>query len=514
MTSSVTPVLSRIRRFVISPGGLSMIEHVAFMLLSMITFAVLLRRFGLETVGLWTLTTALLNYSRIGDVWSKGLLSFIGEERGRRAYSDAASYASTTMTTGAVGYLLLMSIGGAAVYTFSPYLVPPEHVETVQNNLPLMVAAYWLIACSGNFSVAFVGFGVIWMRTLQKIGGSLLLLLGLLALDPSEGLTGILKIQLFQGIGMLVFGGAAFYGFVARKIDHSIWDRQKFAQLFRFGSKLFIVGGVQNATEPMIKILVSQFGGLALVAVLELVMRLIQGFRGLIVSLGQVIVTSFARHRNACQIADNAPLRDAFCQTTHLFLGSSLVAFSLLFAAGPLISVLFLDSETQAGTGNSFQIMLWVFGTAWFINTVASVGYFLMMSLRASRELFVSVTMQAGLIAFVGFPLGAIFGIGGVFTAVFLAFAASSIYLFLMASKHIHLQSSQRLFGLLLSQPSIFIPFAWATAVTMVWTVSPNVSDQPFMLVAFAMGLLTTGLLVLRYSGVPFLLRAVMDLKP
>ena len=491
-----------------------MIEHGLFMFVSMVTFAVLLRRFGLETVGLWTLTTALLNYGLIGDVWSKGLLSFIGEERGRGALSDAASYASTTMTTGAVGYLVVMSIGGGTVYISAPYLFPAEHVEPVRQNLPLMVAAYWLIACSNNFSLAFVGFGFIWLRTLQKIGGSLLLLLGALTLDPSKGLTGIVTMQLFRGVAMLAFGIVAFYGFVAWSIRHSIWSRTKFKQLFNFGSKLFFVGGVQFAIEPMIKLLISQFGGLAMVAVLEIVMRLIQGFRGLSISVGQVIVTSFARHRSGCRMADNAPLRDAFGQATHLFLGSSLVAFSLLFAAGPLISVLFLDAKAQAGAGASFQTILWVFGTAWFINTVASVGYFLLMSLRAPRKLFFSVTIRAGLIALLGLPFGAFFGLNGVMAAVFLAFAVSSTYLFVVASNSIQLPSSQSLFQLLLGQPSLLIPFAWATSVTIVWIASPNISDQPFMLLAYAMGLLSTVLLVLRYSDVRFLLRTITDLKP
>lgn len=480
----------------------------------MVTYAILLRRFGLETVGLWTLVTALLNYGRIGDVWSKGLLSFLGEERGRNMPSEAASYASTTVITGAAGYLLLMSVGGMAVYSFAPHLVPPEHVGLVRQNLPLMVAAYWLIACSGNFSLAFVGFGFIWMHALQRIGGSLLLLLGVSALDPSQGLSGILTIQFLQGAAILAFGVVAFYGFIARDIRHVLWERQKFGQLFRFGSKLFFVGGVQLAIEPLIKLLVSQFGGLALVAVLEIVMRLIQGFRGMIVSLGQVIVTSFARHRSGCQMADNTSLRDDFVQSMQLFLGASLVAFALLFSAGPLISLLFLGAESQAEAGASFQTMLWAFGTAWFISTLASPGYFLLMSLRISRQLFFTVAIQLGLIALLGFPLGEVFGLGGVMAVVLLAFIMSSTHLFVMASKSIHLPVSKVLFELLRSEPSFYIPFAWATGVTILWVVSPNVSSQPLMLAAYVMGFLSTVLLVMRYGRVRFLLRTVMDLRP
>jgi len=504
----------RAQRFVWSPAGLSMIEHGAFILVSMVTLAVLLRRFGLETVGLWTLVTALVNYGRIGDVWSKGLLSFIGEERGRNALSEAASYASTTIATGAAGYLLVMFIGGAAVYSVAPYIVPTEHVELVRQNLPLMVAAYWLIACSDNFSLAFVGFGFIWMRTLQKIGGSLLFLLGALTLDPSKGLTGILTVQLFQGLAMLSFGIFAFYGFVVRNIHHPIWSPTKFKELFNFGSKLFFVGVVQLAVEPMIKLLVSQFGGLAMVAVLEIVMRLIQGFRGFIMSVGQVMVTSFARHRSIFRMVDNAPLRDAFVKATHLYLGSSLVAFSLLFAAGPLISMLFLDTETQSAVGASFQTLLWVFGTGWFINTVASSGYFLLMSLRKPRKLFFSVAIRAGLITLLGFPLGTLFGLNGVTVAVLLAFAVSSVYLFVAACKSIHLLPSQGLIHYIAGQPSLLIPFGWAMSLTIVWIVFPNFADKPIMLLAHTMGLLSTVLLVLRYSGVRFLLRSITDLRP
>lgn len=506
--------LYRSHKFVISPGGLSLTEHTAFTLLSMITFAVLLRRFGLEIVGLWTLTTALLNYCQIGDIWSKGLMSFIGEERGRNALSDAASYASTTITTGAVGYLLVMSIGGGAVYFAAPYLLATEHVELVRQNLPLMVTAYWLIACSESFSLAFVGFGFIWMRTLQKIGGSLLFLLAALALDPSKGLTGILSIQVFQGGAMLFFGIFAFYGFVVWKIRHSLWSRSKIKIIFNFGSKLFVVGGVQYAVEPIIKILVTQFSGIEMVSVLEIVMRLIQGFRGLIISVGQVIVTSFARHRSGCLIADNVPLRDAFVTATHLFFGSSLIIFSLLFAAGPLISVLFLDAKAQADVGVSFQTMLLVFGTSWFFNTVASVGYFLFIAMRAAKKLLILSMIRAGLIAILGFPLGAFFGLSGVIAAVFLAFAMSATYLFIVATAHVQLPPSEGLHVVLLAQPSVLIPFAWATSVAIAWILLPNISNEPYMLIAHMFGLLFTVILVLRYSRVRFLLCSIMDLRP
>ncbi|WP_055687189.1 hypothetical protein [Loktanella sp. 5RATIMAR09] len=491
---------------------MSIIEHVAYLLISMVTFASLLSRFGLEIVGLWVLVTALLNYAQIGDLWSKGLLSFIGQERGRGAPSDAAEYASTTIVTGAMGYLLAMSIGGAALYIFAPQLLPPHHVELVRHNIPLMVATYWLINSAGNFRLAFVGFGLVWVSAIQRIGGSLLFLLGVLALDPSSGLTGILTLQLFQGAVMLTFGVLAFYGFIARNIRYALWDRAKFRQLFSFGSKLFFVGSVELSIQPMIRLLCSQVGGLELVAVLEIVMRLIEGFRGMIISVGQVMVTSLARHHSSSQPEDKTVLRDNFVQATQVLMGGALIAFSLLFSAGPLISLLFLDADAQSGPGASFQIMLWMLGTAWFISTSAAAGYFLLMALRASRQLVLTVIIRAGLIALMGFPLGEAFGLCGVLATVLLAFTLSSAHLFVRVSKSVHLQCPQGLVDLLQSQSSTFIPFAWANALSILWIVSANLVGQPLMYAVYSVGFISTGLLVIRFGRVRWLLRTIMDL--
>jgi O-antigen/teichoic acid export membrane protein len=498
----------------VSSGGVSIIEHALVMVLSMVTFAILLHRFGLETVGLWSLLTALLNYGHIGDVWSKGLLSFVGEERGRGATTDAAAYASTTIIAGAAGYLLLMTIGAFAIYVFAPRLVSVEQVSAAQDSLPLMVLAYWLIACSGNFLLAFVGFGYAWMRTLQRTVGALLLLAGVLVLDPAHGLAGILWVQIVQGVVMVVFGVVGFYGFIARGIPHRLWDRKKFGNLFRFGSKMFIVGGVQYSIEPLIKVLVSQFAGLAVLAVLEVVIRLIQGLRGLVLSVGQVIVTSFARRQSVDAKSGHGLLREDFLLVAQLILGSSLVTFSLLFAAGPLISLVFLDAEARAGVGIVFPVLYIAFGLAWFVNTSVSSGNFLLMSLRASRRLFTTVVIRAALIAALGYPLGVAFGLGGVMAVVLLAFVLSALHLFATACQAISLPLSQGIREMVRMGPLGFIPLAWSLGLTVAWALTAG-SMEGRMLQAFAaVALLSTAFLVARYSRLRVLARSVMELRP
>jgi len=94
---------------------------------------------------------------------------------------------------------------------------------------------------------------------------------------------------------MICFGMIVYFGMIARPFKHTIWDRRKLGELVRFGSKMFMVGFVQSATEPIIKIMFGHFAGIAVVTVMEIANRLIQGVRGLTLSIGQIVITYFAR---------------------------------------------------------------------------------------------------------------------------------------------------------------------------------------------------------------------------
>ena len=70
-------------KFVLSPAGIAMFEHGVVTVLMMLNYIILLRYFGLDVIGLWLILSAVINYSYVGDIWSKGLLSFMGEARQR-----------------------------------------------------------------------------------------------------------------------------------------------------------------------------------------------------------------------------------------------------------------------------------------------------------------------------------------------------------------------------------------------------------------------------------------------
>lgn len=500
-------MINRVWRFVRSPAGVSMTEHGLMVIVLMGTLAVLTRRMGLETVGLWALLGALINYARIGDVWSTGLLSYIGEARGEGRKHDAASFASTAIVTGAVGYMLLMAMGGMLIWMLAQQIVPEDQILTVRSNTPLLVGAYWLLATAGNYQLVLVGFGYPTLRAVQNIGGAAAFLIASLLIPRDMGLAGILIAQALRGGVVLAAGACFFHGYVSRGIAHSTWEIQKFFQLLRFGSKLFVIGAVQFTIEPLIKLLVTQFGGLAVTGAVEIVLRVVQGARGVVLSMGQVLLTSFAR--TAAEAGHRSMRRD-YSEAVGLVLPSALCFFSLLCAAGPAIEVFFLGGKSEV---SAMQPILWVFAMAWLSDTIVAPAYFLLMAQRCARPIFGEVVMRAGMIATLGASLGLYIEVKGVYCAVLVGFISSSCYVAQKANRAIDLPLGRAVAELLVRNLSVFIPLLGVAFLMILRaTFIPDISAVGRGVVA-AVSIVWTGLLIIKFGRLGSLYRRAIALR-
>lgn len=511
--------LREFRKLAISPAGVSIAEHAVVTVLMMLAYMILIRRFGLDTIGIWVLLTTLMNYANVGDIWSRGLITFMGEERGQNRPGAAASYASTAIITGIPGYLLLMSATGAALFFLSPSLFAEDQQETVRSSLHLLVLAFWLKASSDNFLQAFIGFGLPVLSAIQRITGALVLLAGVVFYPSGRGIEAIFHIQISQGATMMVYGCIIYFGYVARPVRHVLWDRTKLIPLFRFGTKLLAVNAVQSTIEPLIKFMIGHFAGLPAVAVLELALRLIQAVRGLILSIGQVVITCFARICSMHKQKESRKMAEEFHGISRIILGGSVSAFALLFTFSPLIEWVFFRAESPDASTRLFPMFLVVFGMGWMTSSMVSGGYFLLVALRQAWPLFISEAIRAGIIAFCGGLLGHFFGTGGFLLAVMLSFLISSFHLFSQAAARL----SQPFLSTLRETAVISasaIPLIWAAVIGMIWilrdipALQTDVSAPVTGTVLYLIGPVGAGVLVLKFGRLDQLSQSIRSLKP
>lgn len=520
--------INMVRKLFISPAGVTILEHASITVLMMAAYAILIRRYGLEVTGIWVLMTALVNFAHVGDVWSKGLLSFMGEARGANAPQNAASYASTAIITGALGYFILIALCGGVLYVLSPYVFPAHYLDGVTATLPLLVFAYWLIASAGNFLQAFIGFGRPLIAAIQRVGGAVIFLIGIGIHASDDGLASIFQIQIIQGAAMICFGVIVYFGMIVRPLKHAIWDRRKLGELVRFGSKMLTVGFVQSAAEPIIKFMVGHFAGIAVVAVMEIANRLIQGVRGLTLSIGQIVITYFARiasqrknpEKKMEKSAEILSIADEFCTISSLIISGSIAMFSLLFAFAPLLKWLFFNTEMARPETALFALILVALGLAWLFNAIMSAAYFLLVALRHSASLFITEVIRTGLIACFGFIMGQMFGLNGVLVGIILGFVISSLYLFQVAALLLQSSWQSLLRQITKTTKTTIIPLIWSIILIMIMifenliSSSLGISSDMLFLTANVVGPIGAVVLILKYGQINHLFHGIIALKP
>jgi O-antigen/teichoic acid export membrane protein len=408
-----------------SPSGIVVIETCLLALLMFGTYSVLVRVTDMQTIGLWVLINALLGLARIADFWSAGLLSFVGEARGKGDEAGAITFVSTAVVTGALGYLLLVAVAGPLIYALAGKLAGETHAVTVREILPLMLATFWSMALGGVYQLGFLGFGRPLLKAIQTVGGAILFFIAALSLAPRLGLWGILLAQALQAVAMLIYAATVFHSVIGRSSGFVRWQRQQFHSLASFGAKAIAVGGVQLAVEPVIRILIGQFGGLAAVAVLELVSRLIMAVRSVILSVGQILVPRFAREAATVESgAAGTGVSNLYHDVSRLFVLLAVPSFSLMLSAGPLVEeIVFGHHET------GLLAFLWLLSAAWITNTIAAPANFLLVGRRRLRPLFWAHAIMTGGSIVLGAAGGAVAGPKGALVGVSLAFAVSSFYM-------------------------------------------------------------------------------------
>jgi O-antigen/teichoic acid export membrane protein len=456
-------------------------EVVLMTILTLSSFSILVRLTDIKTIGLWVLLNSLLSFSRMADFWSTGLVTFVAEDVGRGNRVGAARLVSTAMFTGAAGFFSLVIVVGPLLYFFADRIPGVEDVAQVQRMLPLMCVTFWLTSVAITYHVGFLGFDRPIFKLIQNVGGNLIFLVLSLLLVPRYGVWGILTAQCIQGFLALGFGIAVFHGRVAGNATRFIWNLDDFKRLAKFGSKATLVGFLQIASDPLIRLLMSKFGGLGAVTLMELATRMIVAVRGLIMSVGQLLVPNFAR----VSVEEVAATQRLYADARKIFMLVTVPILSCLLAIGPLLEYLMLGQHTKL-----FLPMLWLLSVGWGVNIIAAPAFFLLTGRRRLRPLFWNRLLMLLAVLVLGYSGGYLFGIIGVTSGVTIGLVIASWVVFSAAREFEPAEGLRADLGLGLK---LFLPLVMAGISTAVG-LSLASYGQIWVALASVLGCLLTGL--------------------
>lgn len=408
--------MNALRASITSRTGIVLSETFINALLAFLTYAVIVRITDLATVGLWALVSSLMAFARSVDVWSRGVSSFVAQARAVQGDSAAATYVSTAALAGAGGYAVV-TLAAAPLLWWGLGLVVDETAEALMIDiLPLMLVSFWLNSVGGIYQLGFLGFERPGLKAIQTIGGSLIFLFGTVLLAPHYGLAGMVIAQISQGTAMLLFALLVFHIGMMRGQAFRLFDGGMVHQLASFGSKAIGLGAMQLLTEPILRLIANQFGGLASVGVVDFASRLCQIPRTFIGAIGQTMVPSFARAAHGSEEEQ----RRLFDQSRALIVPLSATMMASTIGGAYLAGWLFIEQ-----TGIDAALVTTILAIGWLSNLVASTEYFMLFGRRNLKMLTLShLVMVGGMLALGlvgGVAIGFLGGITGAMAGVVLS---------------------------------------------------------------------------------------------
>jgi O-antigen/teichoic acid export membrane protein len=414
----------------------NVIATVTQVLISGVVFFVLYRylydRLGVEQIGVWSLVFAATSVSRIGDLGlSAGVVRFVAQALGRGDTERAAEVVQTVVLTLGIFMATLLAIGYPLFVMALNYFLPVHSVPIALGILPYALISLWVMIVVSVFSGGLDGCMRIDLRSLL-MGLSHLAYLGFsMLLVPKYGLEGVAMAQLIQSVGLMTL-----MWWVLRRQMKDLplipvhWKFTVLKEMFGYGLNFQIITIMNMLFDPVVKAMMSRFGGLEALGYYEMANKLILQGRALIIEASRVMVPAIA----TLQEHDTAKATQLFSISYRMTFYVAVLLYGLLGISITTISMLWLG-HYQA-TFIQFSLLL---NLGWFANTIIGPAYFSNLGSGMLRANMISHIIMGLCSLFVGFVLGLNFHGVGVVVGAIVGLIVGSLFLLVSYIKQANL---------------------------------------------------------------------------
>jgi O-antigen/teichoic acid export membrane protein len=400
---------------------------VAQVVITGVVFFVLYRylydRLGVEQIGVWSLVIAATSISRIGDLGlSAGVVRFVAQALGRNDTQRAADVVQTVALTLGVFMAAVLLIGYPLFILALGYFLPAYGVTIALSILPYALMSLWVMVIVSVFSGGLDGCMRMDLRSLLTAASHLVYLGLALLLVPKYGLKGVAMAQLTQSVGLMIL----MWWMLRRQLRalpflplHLKYPVLK--DMIGYGVNFQIITVMNMLFDPVVKALMSRFGGLEALGYYEMSNRLILQGRAMIVEASRIMVPAIA----TLQEHDSGKAKQLFITSYGITFYVSVLFYGALGIFITTISMLWLGHYQAMFI--QFALLL---NLGWFVNTLIGPAYFSNLGSGMLRTNMISHIIMGLSSLFVGIVLGLNYsGVGVVIGTVFGLIAGSMFLL-------------------------------------------------------------------------------------
>jgi O-antigen/teichoic acid export membrane protein len=417
---------------VITSGGQVVFIGLVYFLL----YRYLLSKLGVELLGVWSVVlsaSSLANLANFGVADSVIRFVALYSAEGDKNKMQQLIFTASLFLCGL--FLLIALIIFPFADIILRFVLPAKYLKDALLILPYSLACLVINGVNGVYASVLDGMQKHYIRTIIFSLSSLLLLVGAYLLVPRFNLQGVAFAQVMQSLFTLIFCSICVVIQTKYNPFKWHWSKPVFKQIFSYGMKFQFISLAAMLNEPITKILLGKFGGMAFVGYYEMANRLIMQARGVIVSGTQSLVPVMVNLSK--NVKDVQVFYKKIFSNVVFF---ALTAMCIIVLGGHLISFYWIGHVQPI-----FYFTIFILAISTLINLIIGPAYFFYMAegrLNVLIKLHLILGVSNAVFAFI---LGYFWGGNGVVYGWFCAIVLSSMYLLNVFNKSFSL-SYQDLF--------------------------------------------------------------------
>jgi O-antigen/teichoic acid export membrane protein len=398
------------KRQLLFNAGMSIVQVVVLGAILFILYRYLLATIGIEQLGIWSILMATTAVTRIADLGLSGsVVKFVAKYGALNEDEKVAAVIQTaSLSIGIAIGLIVVAVYPCARWMLG-LVVPPSSMGIAVSFLPYALASLWITLMASVLQAGLDGHQRIDLRSIILMGGAVVHLGLCMVLVPKFGLMALAYAGVIQGCTVLLASWVLLRRCMKNLplIPHQ-WSRELFKEMVGYGLNFQMISLASMLYDPLMKWLLSNFGGLAAVGYYEMATRMIMQFRNLLVSAYQALVPTIANLREK----NPSYIQVVYAESYHLLMYLSLPFYALIIAITPVISELWIGQYE-----GMFVLFSTLLAVGWFVDMMRVPAHFANQGIGELRWNMVGHVVRGLLNLVLGLALGRLFGRIGVLAA-------------------------------------------------------------------------------------------------
>lgn len=389
-------------------------------------YKIVVAALGVKALGVWSLVLATTSLGRLADLGtSAGLGRFVAASKALNNSESALRDVETAIVTNLLFFTgLALAIAVPAYYGLA-LVMETDSLEQGRALLPFSLVSFVLMSVVGATNGAIIGQHRSDQKSIITLAALAVQLVVAAFLVPDHGLPALAWAQIAQYLTLISLGWLLFlknhFGRWTLRLPCR-WRKDSFRKLLGFGMKLQAVSITGIIYDPLVKFLMSSYGGLDILGYFEMAQRLVLQARQLVVMPNQALVPTFAHLKET--VPDS--IASLYSKATALSIGFGALLLGSAALLSPVISYLWIGHLEKI-----FIILTAILACGWFCNLAAAPAYLLGVGTGYMRGNVIGSCVSLGVLALLGYMSGQLIGGYGIALSTALA-QLSAAYLCLL----------------------------------------------------------------------------------